>query len=103
MNLPTLISAALAEPLPRGSRIAELARRARLPSNMRAAMHASESTAWNHSPQAGALWESGFRASRACKLSEKYCCTVSDPVADSPVATQHRPRPIRETSKIRTS
>jgi hypothetical protein len=48
-----------------------------IPANMLANMLASEARAWSHSPLAGALWEIGFRASRAISLSnsaENNCC-----------------------------
>ena len=50
----------------RGSRIAA----AIIPPNMLAKMQASEARAWDHSPLAGMLWESGFRASRAIALAD---------------------------------
>ncbi len=50
----------------RGQRARETA----IPDNMRENFAADEARAWAHSDLAGALWESGFRASRAIKLAE---------------------------------
>lgn len=50
----------------RGQRLASTI----IPANMLAPMQASEARAWSHSPLAGALWEIGFRASRAIALAE---------------------------------
>jgi len=47
-----------------------------IPENMRENFAADEARAWSHSPLAGALWEIGFRASRAIALSDSKnnCC-----------------------------
>lgn len=72
--LPLFLSRALRQPLPRGWRRS----RPNIPENMRARMAADEARAWNHSPAAGILWESGWRLSRAIRESEKInCCNES--------------------------
>ena len=48
----------------------ERRRRGNIPANMAAAFLASEQRAWDHSPMAGMLWESGVRASRAISIAE---------------------------------
>jgi hypothetical protein len=45
------------------------ARETEIPANMRANFAADEARAWAHSNLAGALWELGFRASRAIQLA----------------------------------
>jgi len=55
-------------PPPRGARRAWQ----EIPSNMLPRYMESEARAWNHSPLAGALWEMGFRGSRAIAISDSF-------------------------------
>lgn len=43
-----------------------------IPPNMLPRYLESEARAWSHSPLAGALWEIGFRASRAIALASTH-------------------------------
>jgi hypothetical protein len=74
-------------PPARGSR----RERENIPPNMLPRFLASEARAWAHSTLAGALWESGVRASRAIRMAENYfpashnnSCQPSKTLADSP-------------------
>lgn len=74
MKITVTIPPNLAPPLELpGSVTVERGQRARetaIPANMLANFAADEARAWAHSDLAGALWESGFRASRSIKLAD---------------------------------
>lgn len=88
-HLEALLAQIRAKPPARGAR----RRGESVPANMAAAVLESEARAWNHSPMAGMLWESGVRAARAITWAESLennCCKASENVASSecrPIAT----------------
>ena len=66
-----------------------------IPANMLEPYHASEARAWSHSPLAGGLWESGFRASRAIKIAEEQNkhCTENKSAVSIPRCQSATPAP----------
>ena len=53
-----------------------------IPRNMEKNILADEARAWNHSALAGALWENGFRASRAIAMAENFAAHDKKPCAE---------------------
>ncbi len=71
---PTLANLSACPPA-RGSRRA----RENIPANMLPRFLASEARAWSHSTLAGALWETGVRASLAIRTAEKHLAERAPP------------------------
>jgi len=91
--LPLSLSRALLQPPARGWRKS----RPEVPANMLQRMAVDEARAWSHSASAGALWESGWRLSRAIAAAEKIaadqnnCCKPPENAGGFPRCQKSNP------------